>query len=265
MRLRKAVLAGQVQRLANGGPVSKDWTKILYDADMSGAEAGMLAARKAAGQAMYAAAVAGGPGGAARWSSVVLQALAMMGQPSSLLGTVLRRMNQESGGNPNAINNWDINAKRGDPSRGLMQTIGSTFRAYHYPGTSWNIYDPLANILASFRYAIARYGSLSSAFNRKGGYATGTDFVPETGNYQLHKSEAVLNPREAEAYRAGIRSSEIAGGSGSRGGSVGVGPVTINARVFVGDREITDIVRTEATIVAADALGARSDRVAYSA
>lgn len=31
---------------------------------------------------------------------------------------------RESGGNPNAINNWDSNAAAGDPSRGLMQTIG---------------------------------------------------------------------------------------------------------------------------------------------
>jgi TP901 family phage tail tape measure protein len=152
---------------------------------------------------MAGAAPSGGAGGAARWSALVLQALAMMGQPASLLQTVLRRMNQESGGNPNAINLWDSNAKRGTPSIGLMQTIEPTFRAYHDPRTSWNIRDPLANVLASMHYALARYGSLSAAYNRKGGYATGTDYVPETGDYQLHKSEAVLNPREAAAYRAG--------------------------------------------------------------
>lgn len=67
---------------------------------------------------------------------------------------------RESGGNPNAINRWDINAQHGDPSRGLMQTIGSTFRAYHMPGTSWNIYDPIANIAAGIRYIKSRYGSI---------------------------------------------------------------------------------------------------------
>ena len=33
----------------------------------------------------------------------------------------------ESGGNPNAINNWDSNAAAGMPSKGLMQTIDPTF------------------------------------------------------------------------------------------------------------------------------------------
>ncbi|AZM53340.1 hypothetical protein DMA15_12715 [Streptomyces sp. WAC 01529] len=114
-----------------------------------------------------------GGSGVKRWTSVVLQALKMVGQPASLLNTVLRRMNQESGGNPRAINNWDSNAKAGDPSRGLMQTIGSTFNAYAGKLRGRGIYDPLANIYASMRYALSAYGSLSKAYNRAGGYASG--------------------------------------------------------------------------------------------
>ena len=110
--------------------------------------------------------------GVAQWAPLILQALAALGQPGSWLQTVERRMNQESGGNPNAINRTDINAQRGDPSRGLMQTIGSTFNAYRNPAWSGNIYDPLANIFAGLNYAIHRYGSLS-ALNRPGGYALG--------------------------------------------------------------------------------------------
>ncbi|EFL01583.1 conserved hypothetical protein [Streptomyces sp. SPB78] len=120
----------------------------------------------------YAAGAVGGSG-VKRWTKVVLQALKMVGQPASLLNTVLRRMNQESGGNPRAINNWDVNAKNGDPSRGLMQTIGSTFNAYAGSLRSRGIYDPLANIVASMRYALSRYGSLAAAYNRAGGYASG--------------------------------------------------------------------------------------------
>jgi hypothetical protein len=141
---------------------------------------------------------AAGGSGVQRWAPLVLQALGMMGQPASLLGTVLRRMNQESGGNPNIVNNWDINAKRGDPSGGLMQTIGATFRAYHFPGTSNNMFDPLANILASMSYAMSRYGSLSAAYNRAGGYDSG-GWLPPGATMAMNNSgvpEAVLTGRQ---------------------------------------------------------------------
>ncbi|MFF3190561.1 phage tail tape measure protein [Streptomyces misionensis] len=114
-----------------------------------------------------------GGSGVKRWSGVVLQALKMVGQPASLLPTVLRRMNQESGGDPKAINNWDINAKNGTPSKGLLQVIDPTFNAYAGKLRSRGIWDPLANIYASMRYALARYGSLAAAYNRAGGYANG--------------------------------------------------------------------------------------------
>ncbi|WP_432160779.1 phage tail tape measure protein [Streptomyces sp. NRRL F-5630] len=114
-----------------------------------------------------------GGSGVKRWSSVVLAVLKMVGQPASLLPTVLRRMNQESGGNPKAINNWDINARNGVASRGLMQVIPPTFAAYAGKLRGRGIWDPLANIYASMRYAMSRYGSLSRAYNRPGGYADG--------------------------------------------------------------------------------------------
>ncbi|WP_428887968.1 tape measure protein [Bifidobacterium dentium] len=110
--------------------------------------------------------------GVEQWRSLVLQVLKELGQSESWANTVLRRMNQESGGNPNAINNWDSNAAAGHPSKGLMQTIPSTFAAYAGPYVSRGIYDPLANIYAGVNYALHRYGSLS-ALNRAGGYALG--------------------------------------------------------------------------------------------
>ena len=122
---------------------------------------------------MFSSSGSVGGSGVKRWSPLVLRALGLVGQPASLLNTVLRRMNQESGGNPNAINRWDINAKNGVPSQGLMQVIPPTFAAYRMPGLSGNIRDPLANIVASMRYALSRYGSLSAAYNRSGGYASG--------------------------------------------------------------------------------------------
>lgn len=118
----------------------------------------------------------GGPfnasAGVAQWTPQVLQALSMLGQPAGLLNTVLRRMNQESGGNPNAINRWDSNAAAGMPSQGLMQTIPGTFAAYAGPFVGRGILDPLANIYAGLNYALHRYGSLD-ALNRPGGYWNG--------------------------------------------------------------------------------------------
>ena len=118
-------------------------------------------------------------GGVSRWAGVVAQALAMLGLPLSLGQRVLFQMQTESGGNPNAINLTDINAQRGDPSRGLLQTIGSTFAAYHVPGTSNNIYDPLANVAAAINYARHVYGpSLMSGGMGMGsghGYGYGTN------------------------------------------------------------------------------------------
>lgn len=74
--------------------------------------------------------------------------------------SVVTRITIESSGDPNAINNYDSNAQNGDPSRGLMQTIGATFNAYHVDGTSTNIYDPLANICAALAYINAEYGGV---------------------------------------------------------------------------------------------------------
>lgn len=69
---------------------------------------------------------------------------------------------RESSGNPNAINNWDINAINGVPSKGLLQVIPPTFEAYHVPGTPKDIYDPVANIVAAANYAADRYGSIDN-------------------------------------------------------------------------------------------------------
>ena len=114
-----------------------------------------------------------GGSGVDRWRGIATQALRMTGQYSaSNLNALLNQMRTESNGNPNAINNWDINAKNGTPSKGLLQVIDPTFRQYAMPGHNSNIYDPLSNILASIRYALSRYGSLGAAY-RGVGYANG--------------------------------------------------------------------------------------------
>lgn len=114
-----------------------------------------------------------GGSGVERWRNVAIRALKMTGQYSTAnLNALLNQMRTESNGNPKAINLWDPNAMKGTPSKGLMQVIDPTFRQYAMPGFNSNIYDPLSNILASIRYALATYGSLTNAY-RGVGYENG--------------------------------------------------------------------------------------------
>ncbi len=94
----------------------------------------------------------------------IRESLAIMkkhGIPGSYEG-IHRNIMRESSGNPKAINLWDINARNGIPSKGLLQVIPPTFEAYHVPGTSKNIYDPVANITAACNYAADRYGTMDN-------------------------------------------------------------------------------------------------------
>ncbi|MFE7600326.1 transglycosylase SLT domain-containing protein [Streptomyces sp. NPDC057494] len=94
----------------------------------------------------------------------IRESLAIMGQrgiPGSYDG-IYRNVMRESSGNPQAINLWDSNAVAGTPSKGLLQVIEPTFLAYHVPGTSMDLFDPVANITAACNYAADRYGSIDN-------------------------------------------------------------------------------------------------------
>lgn len=129
-----------------------------------------------------------------RWRSTVNSALNKLGIYSlANANRTLYQMKTESNGNPNAINNWDINAKNGTPSKGLMQVIDPTFRAYARSPYNKNIWDPMSNILASMRYALSRYGSLAAAY-RGVGYENG-GLVSQDGLYRMgegNKKEMVI-------------------------------------------------------------------------
>ncbi|MCX5383252.1 transglycosylase SLT domain-containing protein [Streptomyces sp. NBC_00083] len=95
------------------------------------------------------------------WIRQSLDIMKSKGIPGTYDG-LHRNIMRESTGNPNAINGWDINAINGIPSKGLLQVIQPTFTAYHVAGTSWNIYDPVANITAAANYAADKYGSMDN-------------------------------------------------------------------------------------------------------
>ena len=123
-----------------------------------------------AGVAVAAGALAAAPAASAApgyqnslngWINQALSVMHSQGIPGTYDG-IYRNVMRESSGNPNAINNWDSNAAMGIPSKGLLQVIDPTFKTYHVPGTSWNIYDPVANITAAANYAAHRYGSIDN-------------------------------------------------------------------------------------------------------
>lgn len=121
------------------------------------------------------------PGNVASW---IMAAIGLTGVPSNWLNALETIAMHESGGNPNAVNNWDINAQEGHPSEGLMQTIGSTFAAHMMAGHT-NILNPIDNAAAAINYIKAVYGSVFNVPGIKSmaaggayqGYADGTSFA----------------------------------------------------------------------------------------
>ncbi|MFG2118919.1 transglycosylase SLT domain-containing protein [Streptomyces sp. NPDC048710] len=107
--------------------------------------------------------LAGYPNNLDGWIRESLAIMAQKGIPGTYNG-IYRNVIRESSGNPAAINLWDSNAAKGIPSKGLLQVIDPTFNAYHVAGTSYDIYDPVANITAACNYAAARYGSIDNVF-----------------------------------------------------------------------------------------------------
>ncbi|MEU6552120.1 phage tail tape measure protein [Streptomyces sp. NPDC046915] len=168
----------------------------------------------------------GGVGGnVSRWAGDVASVLQMLGAPATALPAVLKRIQIESGGNPNAINLTDSNARAGHPSQGLMQTIPSTFAAYAGPFRSRGITDPLASIYAGVNYAMHAYGSnWINVMTRPGGYAKGTSGAarglawvgekgPELVNFK--GGEDVLSHQQSMAFAKarGIRLPGYASGT----------------------------------------------------
>lgn len=135
--------------------------------------------------------------GAEGWRSAVKKALRKNGLPTSAayVNAWIRQIATESGGNEHAINGWDSNAAAGHPSKGLLQTIDSTFNAYAFPGhhNIWKGYD---NILAAINYAKNRYGAtgMLSVIGHGHGYELG-GLIDRDGMYRIgegNKPEMVI-------------------------------------------------------------------------
>ena len=116
---------------------------------------------------------------------------------------IMNVIKHESGGNAHAINNWDINAKHGDPSKGILQFISSTFRKYAVAGHT-NIYSPFDQLLAMFNDTTWRSDLTLGGWGPTGGrrFATGGEVFGLTnaiiGDNPEHH-EFILNPYAVSA------------------------------------------------------------------
>jgi soluble lytic murein transglycosylase-like protein len=109
-----------------------------------------------------------------QWANLATSVLFEHDVKRKFLKGVLAQIQQESSGNPNAVNNWDSNARLGTPSKGLLQVIAPTYRAYAKPGHRKTRYQtvPYTNLWAAMNYVKNRYGmSKFRSWNR--GYNQG--------------------------------------------------------------------------------------------
>ncbi len=145
------------------------------------------------------------PGGAGPASGWTDQGMALAGVSGGLWKQMLLRQEmRESSYNPNPPNINDINTAQGNPSRGILQTTGSTFKQFMVPGHG-NILNPVDNIAAAIRYMIATYGHGNSGaaaqamWARGGGaYRSGGLLARFAGGGQLGRFGGLTPPRKGQ-------------------------------------------------------------------
>ncbi|WP_419790601.1 phage tail tape measure protein [Staphylococcus chromogenes] len=122
---------------------------------------------------------------AAYASRVIRQAQNILGgryKSSYIHDAMMRLAKRESNYQPNAVNNWDINAQRGTPSKGLFQMIQPTFMSNAKSGYT-NFNNPLHQGISALRYIVRTYGW--GGFNRAAAYAYKTGGLVHNGLYHL--------------------------------------------------------------------------------
>jgi hypothetical protein len=151
---KKAAAEAAAKKKAAAEAAAKKKAEAERKAEEAASRSAKRAAIKAAATKTYANNLDG-------WIKESLDIMESKGIPGTYNG-LYRNIMRESSGNPNAINNWDVNAINGTPSIGLLQIIKPTFDAYHVSGTTHSQYDPVANIVASANYAADKYGSIDN-------------------------------------------------------------------------------------------------------
>jgi len=182
------------------------------------------------------------PGDVASW---IASAMALTGTPASWgqpLGVIAMH---ESGGNPNAQNNWDSNAAAGIPSKGLFQTIEPTFRAHMLPGHT-NIFNPIDNAAAAIGYIKGRYGDV---FHVPGiaAMAQGKPYVGYANGGIINEPVAGIGLKTGTRYGLGENGPEAVMPLNKRLNTTPQGGSSredIHVHVYLDGRDITDKVQT---------------------
>lgn len=173
---------------------------------------------------------------------------------------------RESGWNASAINNWDSNAKAGHPSQGLTQTIPGTFNAYVPKSLkSLGILNPIANVAASIRYIVSRYGNITrvqqaNANKPPQGYAGGGVMKPGLNIVGEKGAELVASSGTDRVFtHADTRRLLRNSGSGDTRPVIVNFPDTITIKTENGSFEATvdDIARGTINDVVNEAAGSR--------
>jgi cell wall-associated NlpC family hydrolase len=199
-----------------------------------------------------------------RWAATVMQAARMVGvkgwDSSDVVGGILGMIQPESGGNPRAMNDYDVNWQNHIPSVGLMQMITPNLRYYHEPGTStdgtatelvgpqghsfivpaWMV-DPLANIAAAMNYMVAGFGSVRAGIKSRlqaGWYDQGGMLMPGTSlvTNMTRKPEPVLTSQQWDNLTSAATAPRGGGVHVVTGGSIDISPDSQGAlRAWVQD------------------------------
>lgn len=135
--------------------------------------------KEKAGELKSAFSGGGGARNVQEWAPAATEALRRAGYDDSALQAMLEQIYIESNGDPNIVNNDDINAVNGTPSGGLLQVIEPTYRSMRsmYPeafeGLPDNHLDPVTNMTAAVLWTKYKYGGPSNVWPTRAGYASG--------------------------------------------------------------------------------------------
>lgn len=150
-----------------------------------------------------------------RWAPLNTTTLNMLGlwSPENAAAGMLQ-IRTESTGDPLSFNDWDTNfTKRGTPSKGLRQIIGTTFDANAVPGFDKNIWDPVSNLLSTASYGRNRFGTIGAAFRGVAYDDGGTLFPGLTMAVNASGAkEQILTGSEREAWVQQVKTQQVTAG-----------------------------------------------------